>query len=293
MVKKIVVALMVIVVAVSLFAVAQDTPQEGTSPSPGASRTEFTSAPDIVKAMVEKADGIKDYSLDLFYSGKEGTYTFEYRCVRPCNIRTRIVEGPNARAILLYLPDEKADQIKAKKGIFKKWISVDKYKDTPLVQSLLDYFLREIQAYPEGKLIGRDKVTLTLGKTVTVTSENNTVASGGVLAPAPTESSSPEMFESPAPSPTPETSASPAPTDASPSPTASESPEQGNEVKSGEKIVKDCYIVEFSKDTIKDIVAIDTDSLWVVFRKKLVDGKVDQEAAVWHIEENSRPEIKF
>lgn len=306
MTKKLILALIVYVLFLSICAIAQegkDTLKEGASPSHGVGIKEFTSTNDIIKTIVERAEGIKDYTLSLYYSGKEGTYIFDYRCVRPNKIRTRIVEGQNARAILLYLPEEKEDQIKAKKGMFRKWISIDKYKETPLIESMLDYFIREIQKYPEGRIVGKDKVILTFGKMVAVTSENNTVFSSGYVSERPASSPTSEIFDSPSATPTPESSASPlasgdpSQTLPSPSQTAEESPdptpERSNSVTTREKIVKECYIIEFTKDNIRDIIAIDTETLWVVFRKKLVDGKVDQEAALWDIKENSNPEIKF
>lgn len=315
--RKLPAFLVLMIILSSCLVMAQDTPKEpAPSPavSPSASPTvtpspaptpvptaspsggsrDFTSTKDLIQALANKADSIKDYTLSLFYTGKEGTFVFDYRCVRPNNIRTRIVQGQNARAVLLYLPQEKEDSLKAKKGMFKKWISIDKYKETPLVQSLLDQFLREIQQYPEGKILGTDTVTLTVGKDVMLSSAKGTVTLEPYVAqttpsPTPEASSDPmqDPKESPAVSPTPESSAQ---AGGSPEPTPDKTQDESHDTK---KISRECLIVQFEKDNVKDIIAIDRETLWVVFRKKLVGGKIDQEAAVWEIKENINPEISF
>lgn len=252
----------------------------------------YTSAKEIVQAMAAKAETIKDYTMTIFYTGAPGVYILDYSCVRPNNIKTRIAAGKNARTVLLYLPDEKPDSLKCKKGIARKWMSIEelKLKNTPIVESLLDDFLKILNEYPEGTIKSTEKLTLNVGQEVSVSSEKGTITMdkvtvGKVPDTKPTPDASPSPSVDPSASPSASASPSVSPTSIPPPPDAATPQTQTLE--------KTCYIVEFKKDNVIDLMAIDTESLWVVYRKKIVDGKVDQEAVVWNINENTSPKIEF
>ncbi|MHC9543346.1 MAG: hypothetical protein AB9903_27865 [Vulcanimicrobiota bacterium] len=256
----------------------------------------LSSSKEIIQAMAAKADTIKDYTMTIFYTGAPGVYILDYSCVRPNNIKTRIAAGKNARTVLLYLPDEKPDSLKCKKGVARKWMSIEelKLKNTPIVVSLLDDFLKILNEYPEGTIKSTEKLTLNVGQEVSVSSEKGTITMDKVTVgkvpdtkPTPDASPSPSVDPSASVSPSASPSASPSvsPTFIPPPPDAA--------IPQTQTLEKTCYIVEFKKDNVIDLMAIDTESLWVVYRKKIVDGKVDQEAVVWNINENTSPKIEF
>ncbi|MGV8122841.1 MAG: hypothetical protein AB2L14_24025 [Candidatus Xenobiia bacterium LiM19] len=260
----------------------------------------FSSAKEIVQAMAAKAETIKDYTMTIFYTGAPGVYILDYSCVRPNNIKTRIAAGKNARTVLLYLPNEKPDSLKCKKGIARKWMSIEelKLKNTPIVESLLDDFLKILNEYPEGTIRSTEKLTLNVGQEVSVSSEKGTITMDKVTVGKVPETK-PTPDASPSPSVDPSASASPSATPSA-SPSASPSvmptfipPPPDAAVPQTQTLEKTCYIVEFKKDNVIDLMAIDTESLWVLYRKKIVDGKVDEEAVVWNINENTSPKIEF
>ncbi|MDQ7824066.1 MAG: hypothetical protein RDV48_14795 [Candidatus Eremiobacteraeota bacterium] len=296
---------------------AQDPAKDASATTQGAK--EFATSRDVVTAMAAKASTIKDFCVSLFYRGmmknKLCSYIIDYRCVQPSDIRTRIVAGNYARTTLVYKPSDKPDSIHCKKGMFIVWKTIESLglQNSPLVQSLLDQVLKEIQEYPEGTIKGTDKLTLSIGKNVSVVSQNGLVAMDSsapvVTADAPTisdaspspeassgASPSPETSPAASPSATPEPSPSAAP-EPSPSPAVAPTPEASPQAvkddKDARKIEKECIIIEFKKDGVQDLLAIDKETLWVVYRKKLVNGNIDQEAVVWDIQENTSPKIDF
>jgi hypothetical protein len=290
--KKTVVAAFILLLVFSLLYCTVAKAQNGKA---------YTSTKEIIQDMTAKAETIKDYTMTIFYTGSPGAYILEYSCVRPNNIKTRIAAGKNARTVLLYLPSEKPDSLKCKKGIARKWMSISELKleNTPIVVSLLDDFLKTLNEYPEGTIKGTEKLTLNVGQEVSVTSEKGTISMDKVtVGKTPDAKPSPAAGASPSPSDSPSASVSPSEspsTAVSPSTAASSTPPPPPDaaVPQSQKLEKNCYIVEFKKDNVVDLMAIDAESLWVLYRKKLVDGKVDQEAVVWNINENSAPKIDF
>jgi outer membrane lipoprotein-sorting protein len=97
-------------------------------------------ADDIYKHVKDHINSMKDYSLQYDYHGPRGDYKFDYKVVRPSDVRTQILAGSNSGAVILYRPADRKDKAKAKKGLFTIWKDVndDALKGTPMLASVFD-----------------------------------------------------------------------------------------------------------------------------------------------------------
>lgn len=98
---------------------------------------------DIYRQVKSHIESMHDYTLQYDYHGPRGDYRFDYRCIRPLDVRTQIIQGSNQGAVLVYRPEDRRDKVKAKKGIFTIWKDVNDsaIKGTPMVASVFDMAL--------------------------------------------------------------------------------------------------------------------------------------------------------
>ena len=103
------------------------------------------SAQQVWNRAIQRIRSTKDYTLSYNYTGPKGEYVFEYAVVRPDQVKTRIVKGENAGAILIYNPTEYGNQVRARKGMLGKGISLNdpKVAGTPILQPVFDMLLEK------------------------------------------------------------------------------------------------------------------------------------------------------
>jgi len=89
----------------------------------------------IWKKAEQRLRTMKDYTLNIDYEGPKGTMQYNYYCVPPDAIKTVIVKGDNAGAILIYRPSEFGHAVKARKGILGKSMALDdpKVANSPVI----------------------------------------------------------------------------------------------------------------------------------------------------------------
>lgn len=103
------------------------------------------SAQQIWTRAVQRIKSTKDYTLSYNYTGPKGEFVFEYAVVRPDHVKTKIIKGENAGAILIYNPTEFGNQVRARKGMLGKGISLNdpKVAGTPILQPVYDMLLEK------------------------------------------------------------------------------------------------------------------------------------------------------
>jgi hypothetical protein len=146
--------------------------------------------------------GVDDYTLRGYIRIESGSVTVDYRCVRPDTVRTEILAGKGKGTVVLYVPDQRKDQVKAKSGAFRVWRNIKKLKieNTPLVESLLDMLLRMMSDMKGAAFKGDVHMEARLGEKVEVAL---TPDPSMAMTPAatPVSPSSPSSSTTPAPSP--------------------------------------------------------------------------------------------
>lgn len=103
------------------------------------------SAQQIWARTIQRIRSTRDYTLSYNYTGPKGEFVFEYAVVRPDQVRTRIVKGENTGAVLIYNPYEFGTQVRARKGLLGKGISLNdpKVAGTPVIQPVFDLLLEK------------------------------------------------------------------------------------------------------------------------------------------------------
>lgn len=101
----------------------------------------------VWKKAAQRLGSMKDYTLLIDYTGPKGTFKYEYACVRPDAIKTKIVQGDNAGAILIYRPSEFGQAVKARKGILGKTLALDdpKVANSAVIKPVYDMLLDAVK----------------------------------------------------------------------------------------------------------------------------------------------------
>lgn len=94
---------------------------------------------------VQRIRSAKDYTLGYNYTGPKGEFVFTYAAVRPNQVKTTIVKGENAGAVLIYNPDEYGNEVRARKGFLGKGLALNdpKVAGTPIIQPVFDMLLEK------------------------------------------------------------------------------------------------------------------------------------------------------
>lgn len=293
------------------------TPAEEISPSqpsPSVTPGAITTVAQLLQTMSSEYKTVQDYSLIGYIKPSKGMSVIDYRCVRsPLSIRSEIIDGSGKGTAVIYNPQQKKDQVKAKSGNFRVWRSIERLKlqNTPAVESMLDTVLN-MMSEPKNVVTFKGLVSLTadLGQELNVTlkpetgpAATETVTSSPFMSPTAEataqripETSPPAAASTPSMSPTPETGSPSPATPASPG-TASEEP---STAKTGatkwtqpQTIRKDCYLVEIKGEEFTDTVAIDANTFWFVFIKRMKGDDVMFEALVLDLTINTSPKMDF
>lgn len=117
-------------------------------------------AQQVWQKAVQRIKSMKDYTLSYNYSGHKGEFVFEYAVVRPDQVKTRIVKGDNAGAVLIYNPSEYGNQVRARKGILGKGLSLNdpKVANSPVIQPVFDMLLEKTRNPSSIEMTGSDTV---------------------------------------------------------------------------------------------------------------------------------------
>lgn len=264
-----------------------------TAPGTGVTPGQITAIKDLLAAMQNNYQNVNDYTFQSYIKLPNGTSVIDYRCVRPSKVRTEILDGVGKGTTVLYDPDVKKDDVKAKKGAFRVWRSIERLKlqGTPAVESLLDMIV-DMMKDPNNNVNFEGMATLsaTLGAQIDISLKtgggpSDTVSPSPTASPSPSEA--PNELSSPSPSASPTASPSPsASPGASPSPSAS--PGAGSQVKT---LVKQCYLVEIRGPEYTDTVALDAETLWVTYAKRMKGNDLVFEAVVEDMKINTSPKM--
>lgn len=109
---------------------------------------------------IQRIRSMKDYTLLYNYSGHKGEFKFEYSVVRPNEVKTRIVQGKDAGAILIYNTNEYGNEVRARKGMLGKGIALNdpKVANSPVIQPVFDMLLDKVRGATNVQLAGSDTV---------------------------------------------------------------------------------------------------------------------------------------
>jgi outer membrane lipoprotein-sorting protein len=110
--------------------------------STGPAHADLT-AQQVWQRAIQRIRSVKDYTLSYNYTGPKGQYEFQYAVVRPNEVKTRIIKGENAGAVLIYNPNEFGNEVRARKGFLGKGINLNdpKVANTPIIQPVYDMLL--------------------------------------------------------------------------------------------------------------------------------------------------------
>ncbi len=114
----------------------------------------------IWKKAEQRLRSMKDYTLLIDYTGPKGVFKYEYACVRPDAIKTKIVQGDKAGAILIYRPSEFGQTVKARKGIMGKSINLDDptVANTPVIKPVYDMLMDAAKGASNVTLKGEETI---------------------------------------------------------------------------------------------------------------------------------------
>ncbi|MDQ7824729.1 MAG: hypothetical protein RDV48_18150 [Candidatus Eremiobacteraeota bacterium] len=279
--------------------------QESPSPSPSAlpsappsatPQGEVTDTKGLLSAMEKTVASVADYSFIGYIRLDKGTLVADYRCVRPSTIRAEVLEGNGKGAVILYLPEQKKGEVKVKMGGFRVWRSIERLKlqNTPIVESLVDMILNMMRSGKDVAFKGAVDLFAQVDGSIAVSLNGQgagTPVAAGTPTPEPSPSLAPSLTPSPEPSPL-ENPPSPtaSPSDASPaSPTPAPTPSAGG----GKTIAKKCYLVEIRKDEFTDTIAIDAETFWPAYAKRIKGDQLVFEAVITEMKLNSSPRMEF
>jgi outer membrane lipoprotein-sorting protein len=118
------------------------------------------SASSIWKKTEAHLRSMKDYTCHIDYKGAKGEMQYDYACVRPDAIKTVIVKGEKAGAILIYRPSEYGQCVKARKGFLGKEMKLDDpaVANSPVVTPVFDMVLGAAKSASNVTLTGNDVV---------------------------------------------------------------------------------------------------------------------------------------
>jgi hypothetical protein len=295
------------------------------SPLPGSSSA-INDVPGLTEAMESNFKGVTDYSLKGYIRLESGTVIVNYRCVRPQTVRTEITGGKGKGTVVLYVPDQRKDQVKAKSGSFRVWRNIRKLKieNTPLVESLLDTLLKLMKEMKDATFMGDVHMEAHLGDKIEIalTPDPFTSMTPSPSTPSASPSLSPQVMVSPALTPTSSLAPVPTPTptpsgaakdpyadvlgmknEPAESPTSERSPDvkgtpQPNDKGEGQPEKKhlsmDCFLVMVKGEEFNDTIAVDKGSLWPVYARRAgKDGKLVFEAIITGIITNTSPKMEL
>lgn len=214
-------------------------------------------AAEILKKMNAEAASISEYGMILyfngFWNGQTRPFVFDYSCTMPSDIRTTVLCGYQKGTTVNYIPSVSPDSVQVKWG----FLTVSKpaaqmgVEGTPLVVSAVALVMDELNAYSECRFLGEDRLTISAAEDfsrITAATPRNLVSmnSGCIAGTSETQDG--------------ETAADPK-----------------------EVLEADCYFIEFRNFDTTDTVAVDKNTLWVYYRKKVVSGNTVQEIALWNL----------
>ncbi len=211
----------------------------------------YSDAKSLITAIEEKLKTVKDYSLTVYTEGPHGAFVLDYRCVRPSQIRTEILDGAHRGTVVVYLPQVKDKMVKIQAGDKRLWRSIDKLKiaGTPMVQSVLDQFDTDLSSMPF-TLKSHQKVVVDVNKPVVVKADPDPIM--------------PDERDVPPPPPA---------------------------INPVEHVEHDCYVLTGTKGDVREEMAFDTTTLWPVSLKRWKGKSLDVEAQIWRLSINTAPHI--
>lgn len=286
---------------------------------------------ELLPNMEKALHGMVDYVLLNLIKLPKGTLVVDYRCIRSSQaVRSEILDGQGKGTVVLYIPEQKKDQVKCKSGSFRVWRSIERLKlqDTPVIESLLDMVVKKMKN-PENTTTFNGKATLNaqLGQDIIITFKTaGEPAASPAIKPDVVPSSLPTVESSRMAEPTGEYSSyglagDEAPITDEPSVECSASKPTGEiekSIKKGEKglekssetidgqeegygkkvdrpatLVKDCYLVDIKSEEYVDTVAIDAITFLLIYAKRKRGQELVFEAIVMDLKTNVSPKMEL
>ncbi|MCL5772977.1 MAG: hypothetical protein M1536_01160 [Firmicutes bacterium] len=244
-----------------------------SAPSPEAPAA-INNAKELLDAMQKAVNGVVDYSLTGYLNIENENMVIDYKCVRPSMTRTQILQGSETGAVILYIPDKRKDAVRVKKGAIRVWRSIKtrRIENTIIVESMLDTLLKRMKNREAVTFKGKFTLKAHVGDTFSA-----------VLNPIPATSPAPVISCSPSASPR-----------ESPSPVKSLLPEENASPWAQPRTIdKECYLLEIRHDGFVDTVAIDAETLWLIYAKRMEGDQLVSEIVVTGIKTNTYPKMEL